>query len=113
MKESRSFLVAEITSSTELKAMVQKEGVPRKGVKKLIVGAIGAFIVTPICVGIFGYFAYLLSLVFGWLIWAGVFEFFGWGNFFSFKVSKPIKILGLTVLGAILLLLIFAYFSNK
>ena len=91
---------------------VQKEKVIRKGVKKLVMGAVGVFIITPICVGIFGFFAYILYMVFGWLLWAGVFEFFGWGNFFSFKVSKPIKILGLTVLGAILLLLIISYFSN-
>ena len=92
---------------------VQKEKVTRKGVKKLIIGAVGVFIITPISVGIFGFFAYILYMVFGWLLWAGVFEFFGWGNFFSFKVSEPIKILGLTVLGAILLLLIISYFSNK
>ena len=92
---------------------VQKEKVARKGVKKLIIGAVGVFIITPICVGIFGFFAYLLYMVFGWLLWAGVFEFFGWGDFFSFKVSKPIKILGLTVLGAILLLLIISYFSTR
>ena len=93
--------------------VVQKDKVARKGVKKLVIGAVGVFIITPICVGIFGFFAYILYMVFGWLLWAGVFEFFGWGNFFSFKVSKPIKILGLTVLGAILLLLIISYFSNK
>ena len=92
---------------------VQKEKVIRKGVKKLVMGAVGVFIITPICVGIFGFFAYILYMVFGWLLWAGVFEFFGWGDFFSFKVNKPIKILGLTVLGAILLLLIISYFSNK
>lgn len=87
--------------------------VKRKGAKKIAIGVVGCFVITPICFSIFGLFALLLSFIFGWLIWAGVFEFFGWGDFFSFKVSKPIKILGLTVLGIVLVLLIIIYFSNK
>ena len=79
------YCAEEIQDEASLCPHCRKSLVERKGKKKLLWGLIGIFIISPVSFAILGPFAIFLWFIFGWILWAGVFEFFGWGNFFFAK----------------------------